>query len=252
MTDHKTGTREEWLAARLELLEAEKELTRRSDELARRRQQLPWVRIDKEYGFDTDEGNGRCVICLPGARSFSSTTSCSARHGPQDAPPARHAESFDGSSSTCNQRDVTWWCVSRGPLAQLNAYKQRMGWTVPLGVLPEERLQRRFRRVAAARGLTRTRWCSISIRHGAGTTTRSMRVSAPSLWKMASSITRTRAICAASRSPRASISSSTAFPVAATKTSYRPRWIQRRDEYGAGSVTAAPKRLERVAIIEGR
>ena len=56
MTRHKTGTREEWLAARLELLKAEKELTRRSDELARRRQELPWVRIDKEYRFDTDEG----------------------------------------------------------------------------------------------------------------------------------------------------------------------------------------------------
>src|SRR6266851_6662560 len=57
MTDHKTGTREEWLAARLELLEAEKELTRRSDELARRRQELPWVRIDKEYRFETEEGS---------------------------------------------------------------------------------------------------------------------------------------------------------------------------------------------------
>ena len=57
MARHKTGTREEWLAARLELLEAEKELTRRSDELARRRQELPWVRVDKEYQFETDEGS---------------------------------------------------------------------------------------------------------------------------------------------------------------------------------------------------
>ena len=57
MTKHKTGTREEWLAARLELLKAEKELMRRSDELAQRRQELPWVRIDKEYRFDTDEGS---------------------------------------------------------------------------------------------------------------------------------------------------------------------------------------------------
>ena len=56
MTDHKIGTREEWLAARLELLKEEKELTRRSDELAQRRQRLPWVRIDKEYSFETDEG----------------------------------------------------------------------------------------------------------------------------------------------------------------------------------------------------
>jgi predicted dithiol-disulfide oxidoreductase (DUF899 family) len=57
MTTHKTGTRDQWLAARLELLKAEKELTRRSDELARQRQDLPWVRIDKEYRFETDEGS---------------------------------------------------------------------------------------------------------------------------------------------------------------------------------------------------
>src|SRR5882672_10934539 len=57
MTTHRTGTREEWLAARLALLEAEKDLTRRSDELARRRQELPWVRIDKEYQFEADEGS---------------------------------------------------------------------------------------------------------------------------------------------------------------------------------------------------
>ena len=56
MTKHRTGTREEWLAARLELLQAEKELTRRSDELAQRRQELPWVRITKEYRFETDQG----------------------------------------------------------------------------------------------------------------------------------------------------------------------------------------------------
>jgi predicted dithiol-disulfide oxidoreductase (DUF899 family) len=64
MTDRKTGTREEWLAARLELLEAEKELTRRSDELARRRQELPWVRIDKEYRFETDEGQTALAATL--------------------------------------------------------------------------------------------------------------------------------------------------------------------------------------------
>jgi predicted dithiol-disulfide oxidoreductase (DUF899 family) len=57
MTNHKTGTREEWLAARIELLQAEKELTRRSDAVARQRQELPWVRIDKEYRFQTDEGS---------------------------------------------------------------------------------------------------------------------------------------------------------------------------------------------------
>src|SRR5258708_25455303 len=66
MTDHKTGTRDEWLAARLELLEAEKALTRRSDELARQRQELPWVRIGKQYRFDTDEGTASLADLFAG------------------------------------------------------------------------------------------------------------------------------------------------------------------------------------------
>ncbi|HUK71662.1 MAG TPA: DUF899 family protein [Streptosporangiaceae bacterium] len=87
MTSHKTGTREEWLAARLELLQAEKALTRRTDELARQRQELPWVRIDKDYRFDTDEGQRRSPTCSEGARSFSSTTSCSRPTTPPGARP---------------------------------------------------------------------------------------------------------------------------------------------------------------------
>src|SRR6476469_3758094 len=77
MTSHKTGSREEWLAARLDLLGAERELTRRSDEVARQRQELPWVRLDKEYRFETDVAASRCQTCSAGARSSSSTTSCS-------------------------------------------------------------------------------------------------------------------------------------------------------------------------------
>jgi hypothetical protein len=88
MTHHRTGTRAEWLAERLELLEAEKELTRRSDELARRRQELPWVRIDEEYLFDTDEGSAPLADLSVGARSSSSTTSCSAATTPPGVPPA--------------------------------------------------------------------------------------------------------------------------------------------------------------------
>jgi predicted dithiol-disulfide oxidoreductase (DUF899 family) len=132
MTDHKTGTRGEWLAARLELLEAEKELTRRSDELARRRRQLPWVRIDKEYVFDTDEGE-RTLRDLFAGRSqllvyrfmFGSTWTAGC------ATCTLHAESFDGAVIHLRQRDVTMVCASRGPLAALNAYKRRMGLTVP-------------------------------------------------------------------------------------------------------------------------
>ena len=91
MTKHMTGTREDWLAARLELLEAEKELTRRSDELARRRQELPWVRVDKAYRFETDEGSASLADLFEGARSFSSTTSCSGPTTRRDVRPARRS-----------------------------------------------------------------------------------------------------------------------------------------------------------------
>jgi predicted dithiol-disulfide oxidoreductase (DUF899 family) len=132
MTKHKTGTREEWLAARLELLEAEKELTRRSDELARRRQELPWVRIDKEYRFETDEGNAT-LLDLFRRRSqllvyhfmFGSdyTAGC--------ATCSTIADGFNGFVVHLANHDVTLSAVSRAPLAKLQAYKRRMGWTFP-------------------------------------------------------------------------------------------------------------------------
>src|SRR5450755_618702 len=132
MTDHKTGTREEWLAARLELLQDEKALTRRSDELARRRQELPWVRMDKEYRFDTDEGpasladlfGGRSQLLIYhfmfGADYTAGCPSCSAI-----------ADGFDGSAVHLANHDVTLCAVSRAPLAKLQAYKRRMGWGFP-------------------------------------------------------------------------------------------------------------------------
>ena len=132
MTAHKTGTREEWLAARLELLEAEKALTRRSDELARRRQELPWVRIDKEYRFETDEGAasladlfaGRSQLLIYhfmfGSDYTAGCPSCSAI-----------ADGFDGSVVHLANHDVTLCAVSRAPLAKLQAYKRRMGWSFP-------------------------------------------------------------------------------------------------------------------------
>ena len=101
MTSHKTGTRQEWLAARLELLEAEKELTRRGDELARRRQELPWVRVNNNYQFETDEGRRRSLTWSGDARSGSSTTSCSGPHTRPAAPPARPSPAVStGSPST--------------------------------------------------------------------------------------------------------------------------------------------------------
>jgi predicted dithiol-disulfide oxidoreductase (DUF899 family) len=100
VTDHKTGTREEWLAARLELLEAEKALTRRSDELARRRQQLPWVRIDKEYRFETDQGAASLADLFRGGRSCSSITSCSDPSTRRVARPAQQSRTASMAPSS--------------------------------------------------------------------------------------------------------------------------------------------------------
>jgi predicted dithiol-disulfide oxidoreductase (DUF899 family) len=132
MTDHKTGTREQWLAARLELLEAEKALTRRGDELAQRRQELPWVRIDKEYRFETDEGTASLADLFRGRSQLliyhfmfgpdykAGCPSCSAI-----------ADGFDGSVVHLANHDVTLSAVSRAPLGKLQAYKRRMGWSFP-------------------------------------------------------------------------------------------------------------------------
>ena len=132
MTNHKTGTREEWLAARLELLKAEKELTRRSDELARQRQELPWVRIDKEYRFETDEGKASLADLFRGRSQLliyhfmfgpdykAGCTTCSTI-----------ADGFNGFAVHLANHDVMLWAVSRAPLEKLQAYKRRMGWTFP-------------------------------------------------------------------------------------------------------------------------
>jgi predicted dithiol-disulfide oxidoreductase (DUF899 family) len=132
MTRHMTATREEWLVARLELLEAEKALTRRSDELARQRQELPWVRVDKDYRFDTDEGSASLADLFRGRSQLlvyhfmfgpdytAGCPSCSAI-----------ADGFDGFVVHLANHDVTLSAVSRGPLAKLQAYKRRMGWTFP-------------------------------------------------------------------------------------------------------------------------
>ena len=132
MTDHKTGTREEWLAARLELLEAEKALTRRSDELALQRQALPWVRVDKAYRFDTDEGRATLADLF---RGRSQLLVYHFMFGPEYSAgcPACSAiaDGFNGFSSHLANHDVMLWAVSRAPLEKLQRYKQRMGWSFP-------------------------------------------------------------------------------------------------------------------------
>ena len=132
MAKHKTGTRKEWLAARLELLDAEKDLTRRSDELVRRRQELPWVRIDKEYRFETDEGSASLADLF---RGRSQLLIYHFMFGPDYkagcATCSTIADGFNGSAVHLANHDVTLAAISRARLAQLQAYKQRMGWTFP-------------------------------------------------------------------------------------------------------------------------
>jgi predicted dithiol-disulfide oxidoreductase (DUF899 family) len=132
MTTHPTGTREEWLKARLELLDAEKELTRRSDELARRRQALPWVPLDKTYRFETDEGSATLADLFRGRSQLlvyhfmfgpDYTAGCPAC--------SAIADGFNGFAIHLANHDVMLWAVSRAPLAKLQEYKRRMGWTFP-------------------------------------------------------------------------------------------------------------------------
>jgi predicted dithiol-disulfide oxidoreductase (DUF899 family) len=132
MTKHLTGTRSEWLAARLELLEAEKELTRRSDELAQRRQALPWVRIDKGYRFETDEGKASLADLF---RGRSQLLVYHFMYGPDytaGCPSCSSiADGFEGCAVHLANHDVMLTAISRAPLAKLQGYKRRMGWTFP-------------------------------------------------------------------------------------------------------------------------
>jgi predicted dithiol-disulfide oxidoreductase (DUF899 family) len=132
MTERRVGTREEWQAARNELLEREKELTRRNDELARQRRELPWVLVEKEYTFDTDDGTKTL------AELFDGRSQLLVYHfmfGPQYTAGcpvcSSGADTYDGAVSHLNARDVTFLCISRAPLERLRAYEQRMGWTFP-------------------------------------------------------------------------------------------------------------------------
>ncbi len=130
MTTHRHASRKDWLAARLELLEAEKELTRRSDEVALKRQQLPWVRVEKDYRFETDDGSASLVELFGGRSQLlvyhfmfgpdykAGCPSCSAI-----------ADGFNGSVVHLENHDVGMIAVSRAPIAAIQTYKRRMGWT---------------------------------------------------------------------------------------------------------------------------
>jgi predicted dithiol-disulfide oxidoreductase (DUF899 family) len=132
MTKHTTGTRDEWLTARLDLLEAEKELTRQSDAVALRRQALPWVRVDKEYRFDTDEGSASLEDLF---RGRSQLLVYHFMFGPDYAAGCPScssiADGFNGVAVHLANHDVMLTAVSRAELPKLQAFKQRMGWTFP-------------------------------------------------------------------------------------------------------------------------
>lgn len=132
MTTHRTGTRGDWLAARLELLEAEKELTRRSDELARRRRELPWVRLEKDYRLDTEAGSASLADLFGGR---SQLLVYHFMFGPDYAAGCPScssiADGFDGFAVHLANHDVALWAVSRAPLEKLQAYRRRMGWRFP-------------------------------------------------------------------------------------------------------------------------
>jgi predicted dithiol-disulfide oxidoreductase (DUF899 family) len=132
MVQHRTASREEWLAARNELLAAEKELTRRGDQLARQRRDLPWLPVAKEYRFDTEHGprtlaelfDGRSQLLVYhfmfGPAYTAGCPVCSSA-----------ADTFNGAVPHLNARDVTFTCISRAPLDKLRGYRERMGWTFP-------------------------------------------------------------------------------------------------------------------------
>src|SRR2546430_2081723 len=132
MTDHRIGTQEEWQAERDALLKEEKELTRRGDELASKRRELPWVPVEKDYRFETDEGTKTL------AELFDGRSQLIVYHF-MFGPPytagcpvcSSMADTFNGAVPHLNARDATFTCISRAPLGKLQAYKRRMGWSFP-------------------------------------------------------------------------------------------------------------------------
>jgi predicted dithiol-disulfide oxidoreductase (DUF899 family) len=132
MTEHKTGTREEWQAARDELLKLENEHAERSEELARQRQALPWVPVEKEYSFETEEGKQALADLFDGR---SQLLAYNIMFGPDysGACPgcSNLADHLDGGLVHLNHRDVTLICISRAPFDKIQPYKERMGWQFP-------------------------------------------------------------------------------------------------------------------------
>ena len=131
-TQHRIATREEWLKERLRLLGDEKEHTHRGDELARRRQALPWVRVEKDYRFETDAGQASLADLFRGNSQLLIYHFMFGRDFTAGCPSCSSiADGFNGFAIHLAHHDVTLCAVSRAPIEKLQAYKRRMGWTVP-------------------------------------------------------------------------------------------------------------------------
>ena len=132
MTEHRIGTREEWLEARLKLLDAEKELTRRNDDLARQRRELPWVRVDKDYLFDTEHGEATLADLFHGRSQMIVYHFMFDPDWDEGCPSCSSvADGFDETHLHLQNHDVAFTAISRAPLAKLLAYRDRMGWSFP-------------------------------------------------------------------------------------------------------------------------
>jgi predicted dithiol-disulfide oxidoreductase (DUF899 family) len=133
MPEHKTGTREEWQAARDELAKLEAEQAERNQEIVEKRRELPWVPVDKEYEFETQEGRKTLAELFDGR---SQLLAYNIMYGPDYSEGAcpgctSLGDEFSGGLVHLNHRDVTFVCFSRAPIDRLNAYKERMGWEFP-------------------------------------------------------------------------------------------------------------------------
>ena len=133
MPEHKTGTREEWQAARNDLAKIEAEHAERNNEIKRKRRELPWVAVEKEYEFDTEEGKKTLAGLFDGR---SQLLAYNIMYGPDyeiGACPgcSNLGDELDATRVHLNHRDVTLICFSRAPIDRLTAYRKRMGWSFP-------------------------------------------------------------------------------------------------------------------------
>jgi predicted dithiol-disulfide oxidoreductase (DUF899 family) len=132
VTKHPVGTRDEWLAARIELLKQEKEVTRAGDELAKQRRELPWVRVDKEYVFDTEDGEATLAELFRGRSQLIVYHFMFGPDWPEGCPSCSAvADGFDETHLHLQNHDVAFTAVSRAPLDKLVGYRERMGWSFP-------------------------------------------------------------------------------------------------------------------------